>query len=67
MGASKQVPVQVDGETVDVWVTATGKATYTAHATFGGRQIRQTGVTESSAIGNWQKAADYLSKQAGGN
>ena len=63
MSGAKQVPVTVDGVSVDVWVVKTGKVAYCAYADFRGRRIEGTGTSESSAVGAWRSNANYAANE----
>ena len=62
-GPPKQLPVTVDGVSINVWVVKTGKVTYRAYADFRGRRLEGTGTSESGAVGAWQSKANYAANE----
>ncbi len=62
MNASRQVPVRVDDEDVNIWVTKTGKTTWRAHGEFRGKHVDAVGQSAPGAISAWKSKADYLTK-----
>ena len=62
MGASKQVTIRIDGESVEIWVAQTGGVTWRAWGEFRGLHIDATGTSQSNAIDRWQEKAHYLSQ-----
>lgn len=62
MGGSRQHPVTVDGETIDIWIAKDGKS-YKAWATFRGKPISVRGESEAGALSKWCTDANHATNE----
>lgn len=62
IGAAKQHPITIDGDACSVHTVQRGK-TWAAHGSFRNHHIEGTGRTESEALNNWRKKANYRANE----
>lgn len=62
MSGSRSIPIEIDGETIEVWTSKDGKAWH-ASASFRGHPIVERGPTESSALSSWRAAANHAANE----
>jgi hypothetical protein len=62
MGAAKRHDVVIDGKDCVVHTVLEGK-TWTAYGSFGSRHITEKGRTESAALDQWIRHANYTANE----
>lgn len=59
----KEHELQVDEVSCRVMCSKTGKSTWTASGNFREKNIRETGRTESDAISQWRRHAEFVASE----
>lgn len=57
--AARQHIITVDGEDCTVWTAQSGQRTITAYGPFRDHHLRGTGRSESEALSEWRRQAEY--------